>query len=51
MFDFTSLNKEYSSPFTYELGENAKYLKPSDLEEEKVYIMRSIFICCSRPWG
>ena len=44
MFDFTSLNKEYSSPFTYELGENAKYLKPSDLEEEKVYIMRSIFI-------
>lgn len=51
MFDFTSLNKEFTSPFNYEIGENAKYLKPSELKEDEVYVMRSIFINTKSKFG
>lgn len=51
MFDFESLNKDYSSPFTYQMKEDAPFVKISDLDEKEVYTLAILYINKKSKYG
>ena len=51
MFDFESLNKDYSSPFTYAMREDAPFVKISDLDTEKTYTLVNLYINTKSKYG
>ena len=51
MFDFESLNKDYSSPFTYAMREDAPFVKISDLDAEKTYTLVNLYINTKSKYG